>query len=152
MAPLIKSSVPWKGREWLLLGLCPVLYHHILLSTGSTHSNHFYTLIRINPRQAREIFASKNPYNAGADLGILRRGGDSGPEFFGGGGGGVRVQVCRNFHILDNQKKKIKTPGGGGVCVLTPLTPPPRICHCVQVTVEKESFGINFGFWIMDAW
>ena len=48
---------------------------------------------------------------AGADLGILRR---------GGGGGvlgrnssrGVRVQVRRNFHILTSTKKNL---GGGGL-------------------------------------
>ena len=39
---------------------------------------------------------------SGADLGILRGGGGSGPEFFKGRG--VMVQVRRHFHILTSKK------------------------------------------------
>ena len=49
---------------------------------------------------------------AGADLGIHRGGGGSGPEFFKGGGG-VRVQVRRNFHTLTSKKQQPRGGGGG---------------------------------------
>ena len=49
----------------------------------------------------------------GADLGILRGGGGSGPEFSGGGGGGLGCPGPRDFHILTS-KKTPKTSGGGG--------------------------------------
>ena len=55
---------------------------------------------------------------SGADLGILQRGGGSGPEFFEGG---VKVQVRGNFHILTYTKKKNQPLKGGG---LNPLPPP----------------------------
>ena len=61
-------------------------------------------------------FLISHPYNAGADLGILRGGGGgSGPEFFEGGGG-FRVQVRGNFHILTSKKVEDygKPSKGGG--------------------------------------
>ena len=46
---------------------------------------------------------------AGADLGILRGGGGSGPEFFRGRGS--RGQVRMNFHILTSKKISLTPPG-----------------------------------------
>ena len=48
-------------------------------------------------------------YITGADLGILRGEGASGPEFFEGGG--VRVQVHGNFHILTRKEKPLRGEG-----------------------------------------
>ena len=78
------------------------------LSQSAPLTVHYFTLMR--------QFGVTSIYT-GADLGILRGGGCSGPEFFKGGGGGVRIHVRRNFHILTSKKqqhKKQKPSGGGG--------------------------------------
>ena len=63
---------------------------------------------RCNPQQALNLYTPAILYSvilkypiAGADLGILSK-------------GGFRVQVRGNFHILTSQKKNKKTSEGGG--------------------------------------